>query len=202
MALRLSGCHSVISRHTHRGELAGNLVHRRIQILQLPQIQTAAANQPRSQVPPPAAQTRQISIFVLFAFIRQWRVGVCSHMCSHECHRQEILFSQTAIHFLPLLSLWLPISPCHRQTLNSLLSLPGWMVKASSCCFHSSKWVIVDHFINTWNTLFFLTIQHFHFFFSTFSLYWYYQTHNITIIYILIYINHIKYDPVKYKLIF
>lgn len=34
-------------------------------------------------------------------------VGVCSHVCSHECHRQEILFSQTAIHFLPHLSLWL-----------------------------------------------------------------------------------------------
>lgn len=71
MAACLSGCHSVIFRHTHRGELAGNLVHRRIQILQLPQIQTAAANQPRSQVPLPAALTRLTFIFVLFAFVRR-----------------------------------------------------------------------------------------------------------------------------------
>lgn len=145
-------------RHTHRGELAGNLVHRRIQILQLPQIQTAASYQPRSQVPLPAALTRQIFIFVLFAFIRQWRVGVCSHVCSHERHRQEILFSQTAIHFLPLLSLWLPISPCHRQTFNSLLSPTGWTVKALSYCFHSSKWVIATLLIpgTQLSTLFFL----------------------------------------------
>lgn len=68
--LRLSGCHSVIFRHTHRGELAGNLVHRRIQILQLPQIQTATANQPCSQVPLPTTLTRLMFIFVLFAFIR------------------------------------------------------------------------------------------------------------------------------------
>lgn len=115
---------------------------------------------PRYRCPP--RRHDRSSIFVLFAFIRQWRVGVCSHVCSHECHRQEILFSQTAIHFLPLLSLWLPISPCHRQTLNSLLSLPGWTVKASSCCFHSSKWVIATllipgtHFFSYDSALLFL----------------------------------------------
>lgn len=39
-----------VRRHAHRGELAGDLVRGGVQILQLPQVQTAAADQPRSQV--------------------------------------------------------------------------------------------------------------------------------------------------------
>ena len=37
-------------RSAQWGEMAGNLLHWRVQILQLPQIQTTAVNQPRSQV--------------------------------------------------------------------------------------------------------------------------------------------------------
>lgn len=184
MAVRLSGCHSVIFRHTHWGELAGNLVHRRIQILQLPQIQTAAANQPRSQVPLPAALTWLMFIFVLFAFIRQRCVGVSSHVCSHECHRQEILFShrQPSTSFLS----WACDFPSalatgRHLTLFCHLQAGRWRHRVAAF-IPQSEWSSLHQYLGHNSAHFFLMIQHCYLFFSTFSLYWYYQTHNITII--------------------
>lgn len=74
-----------VSRHAHRGELARDLIRGGVQVLQLPQVQTAAADQPRSQVPRLGVRRRHvISLLAVFFFL--------SCASSHECHRQEILF--------------------------------------------------------------------------------------------------------------
>lgn len=71
-----------VCRHAHRGKLAGHLVRGGVQVLQLPQVQTAAADQPRSQVAPVCEKIpRDISFGLLLSYV-----------LSHECHRQEILF--------------------------------------------------------------------------------------------------------------
>lgn len=74
-------------RHAHGGELAGNLLHRRVQILQLPQIQTTAHHQPRSQV-------------------LGSRVCECTHararVCVHMSDRKSSgTLTQAATRFLP-----------------------------------------------------------------------------------------------------
>lgn len=136
------------SRHTHRGELARNLVRGGVQILQLPQVQTAATDQPRSQVALvcrlPVKKISYDFFFGLFVFYISFLLGLCGAWVFFVTHMsvtgRKSCFSQTAMHFLPLTSLWPPTSP-QAINLTLFLSLPGWTAKASSCCFHSSKWV-------------------------------------------------------------
>lgn len=51
-------------RHADGGQLAGHRLHRRVQILQVPQIQAAAANQPRPQVPGSASKPRPLRMYI------------------------------------------------------------------------------------------------------------------------------------------
>lgn len=78
-----SDWHGVLrfSRHAHRGELAGNLVRGGVQVLQLPQVQTAAADQPRSQVPRvcwlPVKKISYDFCFCFFYLFTSFLLGLC-----------------------------------------------------------------------------------------------------------------------------
>jgi len=41
-----------LHRHSHRGQLAWNMLHGRVQVLQVPQVQNSAAHKPRAEVRP------------------------------------------------------------------------------------------------------------------------------------------------------
>lgn len=124
-------------------------------------------------------------LFLLFYLFMSFLLGLCgawvfvTHM---SVTGRKSCFSQTAMHFLPLTSLWPPTSP-QAVHLTLFLSLPGWTAKASSCCFHSSKWVLPHtpppHFYHVA-------------LFSAGSL-------DIIIIYMPSYLNHIKLNLNKYK---
>lgn len=118
-----------VCRHAHRGKLAGDLVRGGVQVLQLPQVQTAAADQPRSQVAPVCEKIpRDIEV-----------LGCYCHTCAHMSvtGRKSCFLADS--HALP--SSYEPLASRQPQAihLTLLLSLPGWTAKASSCCFHSSK---------------------------------------------------------------
>lgn len=172
---RLWFCHF---RHSHRGELAGNLLHRRVQVLQLSQIQTTADNQPCSQVLSSVCVCVlhvPVSAFLLLFVcssdpVTYIQVMVCVHVCVR--HGQEFLWnvSQTVFHFLPPMSPHIPIRPSCRQTVNCcssfcLLQAGQWRHRAAAVfpqseCLLSSQFTPMHFSIDVLFLFYFTILKH------------------------------------------